>query len=86
MFSKDLHDIYHGCWLVYEDGTRCIIQSQMGGQCLTPTCYPFWKLPKDLDSKVETMTQEVLKKLQATVTLEITITTSNNNQTIKIIR
>ena len=79
MSSKDLHDIYHSCWLVYKDGTRCIIQSQMGEKCVMPTCYPFWKLPKEVDSKVKTMTQEVSKKLQADVTLKITITTSNNN-------
>ena len=49
-----LENSHDRCWLVHEDGTRCIIQSQMGEKCVVPTCYPFWKMPKDVDSKVET--------------------------------
>ena len=63
MCLEKQNQIYHGCWLCYEDGTRCLIQTQMGKKCLIPTFNPFWKLPEHVDSKVETMTQEASKKI-----------------------
>ena len=56
-------DLYHGCWTVYEDGTRCLIKSNWGKKCVCPTNYLFWKLLEDLESRVQTMSEEMGKKL-----------------------
>ena len=63
MSLENLHKIYLSCWLCYEDSTRSLIQTQMEEKCLTPDSSPFWKMPKDADSRVETMTQEATKKI-----------------------
>ena len=34
-----------------------------GEHCLTPTDYPFCKLPQDVESKVKIMTGEISKKI-----------------------
>ena len=54
--------LYHGCWTVFEDGTRCLIKSNWGG-CICPTDDPFWKRPQDVESRVEILTEEMDKKL-----------------------
>ena len=55
--------LYHGCWTVFEDGTRCLIKSSWGEKFLCPTNNPFWKRLQDVESRVETMTEEMDKKL-----------------------
>ena len=52
---------YHGCWSIYEDGTRKIIAK--GQKCNYPTDDPFWKQAKDVDFKIKTRAQKAkLKK------------------------
>ena len=63
MSTDNLNEIYQDCWLCYEDGTRFLIRTQMGEKCITPTSNPFWKMPEDVDSRVEAITQEATKKL-----------------------
>ena len=46
---------YHGCWTVYEDGTRKFISKGRG--CYFATNDPFWKDPKDVDFKIKTRAQ-----------------------------
>ena len=48
--------IYHGCWWLYEDGTRKMINE--GRSCHFATNDPFWKEPKDVDFKVKTRSQK----------------------------
>ena len=50
--------LYHGCSTVYKDGTRMLIGKEQ--DCVLSTDCPFWKLPKDIDSKVEM--RSMLKK------------------------
>ena len=52
--------MYHGCGLANEDGTRKLIIH--GEKCLFATPKPFWKIAKDVESKVETRTMEYNKK------------------------
>ena len=47
---------YHGCWAIYEDGTRKLIRK--GHKCKFPTDDPFWKHPKDVEYKVKTRAQK----------------------------
>ena len=47
---------YHGCWSIYEDGTRMLIGKNM--LCKYPTNDPFWKKPKDVDFKSKTRLQK----------------------------
>ena len=53
--------LYHGCNTVYKDGTRMLIGK--GQDCVLSTNYPFWILPKDIDSKVQTRSMLKRKKL-----------------------
>ena len=53
--------LYHGCSTVYKDGTRMLIGKRQ--DCVLSTDYPFWKLPEDIDSKVETRSMVKSKKL-----------------------
>ena len=39
---------YHGCNLLYKDGTRQIVKKH----CFKPTLYPFWKLSNDVTNSV----------------------------------
>ena len=55
---KSNRRLYHGCSTVYKDGTRMLIGK--GQSCVLSTNSPFWKLPKDIESKVET--RSVLKR------------------------
>ena len=48
--------IYHGCWSVYEDGTRKFISKGRG--CYFATNDPFWKEPKDADFKIKIRAQK----------------------------
>ena len=48
---------YHGCSLVYKDGTRQIIKRH----CFKPTLYPFWKLSNDVTNSVAKSTRAQLK-------------------------
>ena len=47
---------YHGCWSIYEDGTRMLISKNL--RCKHATDDPFWKEPKDVDFKIKTRTQK----------------------------
>ena len=47
---------YHGCWAIYEDGTRQLITK--GRKCKFPTDDPFWKEAKDVDFKIKTRAQK----------------------------
>ena len=53
--------LYHGCSTVHKDGTRMLIGK--GQDYVLSTNYPFWKLPEDIDSKVETRSMLKRKKL-----------------------
>ena len=44
--------LYHGCEHKHKDGTRMLIGKRK--DCVLSTDYPFWKLPEDTDSRVET--------------------------------
>ena len=46
---------------MYKDSTRMLIGK--GEDCVLSTNYPFWKLPKDIESKVETRSMLKRKKL-----------------------
>ena len=58
---KSKRRLYHGCSTVYKDGTRMLIEK--GQDCVLATNYPFGKLPKDIESKVETRSMLKRKKL-----------------------
>ena len=47
---------YHGCWSIYEDGTRILISKEHF--CKYPTNDPFWKKAKEVDFKVKTRAQK----------------------------
>ena len=47
---------YHGCWGIYEDGTRQL--KTKGRKCKFPTDNPFWKQAKDVDFKIKTRAQK----------------------------
>ena len=47
---------YHGCWSIYEDGTRKFISKK--ARCIYATDDPFWKEPKDVDFKIKTRSQK----------------------------
>ena len=47
---------YHGCWGIYEDGTRQLITKK--NKCKFPTDDPFWKHAKDVDFKITTRVQK----------------------------
>ena len=49
---KSKRRLYHGCSTMYKDGTRMLIGK--GQDCVLSNDNPFWKLPKDIESKVET--------------------------------
>ena len=53
---------YHGCNLLYKDGTRQIVKKH----CFKPTLYPFWKLSNDVTNSVGKSRRAQLKnKLKA---------------------
>ena len=47
---------YHGCWSIYEDGTRMLISKN--AICKYATDDSFWKEPKDVDFKIKTRAQK----------------------------
>ena len=47
---------YHGCWSIYEDGTRMLISNN--ARCKYATDNPFWKEPRDVDFKIKTRAQK----------------------------
>ena len=53
--------LYQDCSTVYKDATRMLIGK--GQDCLLSTDYPFWKLLKDIDSKVKKRSMLKRKKL-----------------------
>ena len=59
--SKSKRRLHHGCSTVYKDGTRMLIGK--GQDCVLSTNHPFWKLRKDIESKVETRSMLKRKKL-----------------------
>ena len=61
---KTFYDIYHGCMLVNEDGTRTLICKNIGERCPYATSNTFSKLPEDVGSRVETRMMEMRKKKQ----------------------
>ena len=58
---KNFYEIYHGCRLANEDGIRTLIKKYLGGKCKFTTSNHFWKLPKDVGSRVETRIMEMRK-------------------------
>ena len=52
--------LYHGCSTAYKDGTRMLIGK--GQDCVLSTDYPFSKLSKDTESRVETRSMLKRKK------------------------
>ena len=58
---KSKRPLYHGCSTVYKDGTRMLIGK--GQDCVLSTNYLFWKLPEEVESKIETRSMLKRKKL-----------------------
>ena len=58
---KPKRRLYHGCSTVHKDGTKMLIGK--GQYRVLSTDYPFWKLPKDIESKVETRSMLKRKRL-----------------------
>ena len=58
---KSKQRLYHGCSTVYKDGTRMLIGK--GQDCVLSTNYLFWKLPEEVESKIETRSMLKRKKL-----------------------
>ena len=58
---KSMRRLFHCCRTVCKDGTRMLIGK--GQDCVLSTDYPFWKLPKDVESKVESRSMPKRKKL-----------------------
>ena len=57
---KNFFNVYHGCGLANEDGTRkLIIHSQ---KCLFATPKPIWKLLKTLNQKLKQEQWNIIKK------------------------
>ena len=46
----------HGCWSIYEDGTRMLISNN--ACCKYATDGPFWKEPRDVDFKIKARAQK----------------------------
>ena len=61
---ENFYDMYHSSLLVNENGTRRLIHKNDGQRCPYATSNPFWMLPKDFGSKVETRMIEMRKKQQ----------------------
>ena len=59
--SKFKRRLYHGCSTVYKNGTKMLIGK--GQDCVLATIYPFWKLPEDTESKIETRSMLKRKKI-----------------------
>ena len=56
-FSKIAKEgMYHGCWSIYEDGTRKLISKCC--KCNYQTNDPFWKKAKEVDFSVKTRGQK----------------------------
>ena len=47
--------MFRGCYTVYKDGNRVPLDRNQ--ECLTATDYPFWKMIKDINVKIETDTK-----------------------------
>ena len=60
---KSKRRLYHGCSTVYKNCARMLIGK--GQDCVISTDYPFRKLPKDTESKVETRSMLKRKKTAA---------------------
>ena len=58
---KSKRRLYHGCSAVYKDGTRML--TGKGKDCVLSTNYHFWKLPEDIESKIETRSMLKRKKI-----------------------
>ena len=58
---KSKRRLYHGCSTVNKDGTRMLIGK--GQDCVLSTNYLFWKLLKDIHSKIERRSMLKRKKL-----------------------
>ena len=62
---------YHGCFMVYENGTRPMIEkgdnchhaTEKGDNCYLATNDPFWKHSKDVDFKIQTRAQKGKSKI-----------------------
>ena len=67
-FKKSL---YHGCSTVFKDGTRMLIGK--GQDCVLSTNYPFWKIAKDIEPKVETRSIYVLDYENSRKIINVTI-------------
>ena len=58
---KSKRRLYHGCCTVYKYSTRMLIRK--GQDCVLSTNYLFWKLPEEVESKIETRSMLIRKKL-----------------------
>lgn len=58
---------YHGCNLLYKDGTRQIVKKH----CFKPTLYPFWKLSNDVTNSVAKSTRAQLENKSIATESEI---------------
>ena len=57
------HGNYHGCFNVYENGIRLLINHDAGEECPLSTNDPFWKRTKDVDFKIQTRLQKSKNKI-----------------------
>ena len=58
---------YHGCDLVYKDGTRVLLKNY----CKNPTLYPFWKDTSDVTNSVAKSTRAQLENKSIATESEI---------------
>ena len=63
IFKKGL---FHGCYTFYKDGTRVPLDRNQ--ECLTAPDYPFWKMIKDINVKIETRVMHKQKKRPPSLT------------------
>ena len=73
----------HGCWSIYEDGTRKLISGKF--LCKYPTDDPFWKKPEDVNFKIKTRAQKrkMRKPYRDDVLDYLTIETDNSEFELK---
>ena len=58
---KNFYEMYHGCGLVHEDGTRVVLMQKE--KYKIAMCEPFWKLPEHVGNQVETRIIKMRKKM-----------------------
>ena len=66
---------YHGCNLLYKDGTRQIVKKH----CFKPTLYPFWKLSNDVTNSVAKSTRAQLKSVKFRIVMRVILSNKLSN-------